>query len=99
MIPNKHRKIINSDPKYKVCARLSQECDGRITIEHAFKYQNKQINELWNYVPLCEYHHGLGKYHNNGGGLDKRENERIALSQATEEDLAKYPKKKWKQYE
>lgn len=68
------------------------ECEGRITIEHAFTYAGKQINELWALIPLCEYHH-LGE------GLIKRENQRIAVARATDEELSKYPRINWDNYE
>lgn len=87
----KLRRQIAEDPFMKRCARASYECQGRITWEHAFIYAKKQINEAWAIIPLCWYHH-LGK------GMDKRINEQIALSRATQEDLAKYPKRNWKLY-
>lgn len=90
MIPKNLREIINVDPYYRECARKSPECDGRITIEHAFIYAGKQVNELWALIPLCWKHH-LGSL------LNKRENHRIALARATDEDLMKYPKKDWAQ--
>lgn len=90
-IPLKHRKQIDTDPFFKRCVRFEEgSCSGRITIEHVFIYANRQISEMWNYLPLCWFHH-LDK------GLDKRLNERIALSRVTEEELSKYPKKNWKQ--
>ncbi len=88
-IPQKHKLLINSSPYYKHCARESEgECDGRITIEHAFIYAGRQISEMWNYIPLC-WHHHLGE------GLDKHRNQLFALERATPEDLAKYPKAEW----
>lgn len=87
-IPPKLRKQLAEDPKMKVCARNGWDCAGRITWEHAFIYAGRQINEAWAIVPLCEYHH-LGK------GLNKKLNRQIAISQATPEDLQKYPKKDW----
>ena len=88
-IPAKHRQIIDSDPYFRVCARAKDGgCQGRMTVEHAFLYANRQISELWNYVPLC-FHHHLGE------GLDKNKNQLIALSRATPEDLAKYPHGDW----
>ena len=45
---------------------------------------------MWALIPLCWYHH-LGK------GLDKRLNEYLAITRASPEDLAKYPKKDWNQ--
>lgn len=84
------RARIEADPYFKVCARKDAKCNGRMTVEHAFIYANRQVDEYWNFVPLCWYHH-LGE------GLVKKENERIALSRATDEDLAKYPRRDWNQ--
>lgn len=86
-IPIKLREELSQLPQ--VCARRSKECNGRITWEHVWIYSGRQINELWAIIFLCWYHH-LEK------GLDKRENERISLEQATEEELAKYPNRDWK---
>ena len=86
-IPIKLREELAQLPQ--VCARKNHECSGRITWEHVWIYAGKQINELWAIIFLCWYHH-LDK------GLNKRENERISLEQATDEDLAKYPNKNWK---
>ena len=90
-IPPKHRKMIDEDPFFKRCVRADEgECSGRITIEHVFIYGSKQIAEMWNYLPLCWYHH-------LGAGLNKRLNEKIAVMRASAEELAKYPKKNWQQ--
>lgn len=89
-IPLAHRKIISTDPYFRTCARSNDECSGRITIEHAWIYQGRQINELWAYVPLCEYHH-LGK------GLIKWINHYLSIMRATDKDLKKYPNRDWAQ--
>lgn len=84
-IPPALRKRIASDPSYAQCARWNDGgCRGRITIEHALIYAGRQVNELWALIPLCWRHH-------LGAGLDKRENQRIALEKATDDDLKKYP--------
>jgi hypothetical protein len=90
-ISAKNRKAIAADPYYRTCARLSGECSGRITIEHVFIYAGRQIDELWNLIPLCIFHH-LGE------GLDKKMNQRLALYRASYEDLAKFPRFDWAQY-
>lgn len=89
-IPLAHKKNINTDVRFISCARRGFDCSGRITIEHAFTYAGRQVNELWAYVPLC-WHHHLGK------GLDKKLNRLLALRHATPEDLRKYPKLDWEQ--
>lgn len=90
-IPPKLKKIMSADTYYNKCCRQDKDCKGRITWEHSFIYAGRQINEVWAIIPLCVYHH-LGE------GLNKRLNEQIAVSRATEEDLAKYPRKNWAIY-
>lgn len=87
-IPPKLKKKMSEDPYYLVCARVNSDCEGRITWEHAWIYASRQIQEPWAIIPLCVRHH-LGDL------LDKKENQRISLCRATDEDLAKYPKKDW----
>lgn len=88
-IPSDLRSDLSVDPYYKYCARASDGgCEGRVTWEHAWIYAGRQIQERWAIIPLCWYHH-LGE------GLNKRKNEIISLSRATDEDLSKYPKKDW----
>lgn len=89
-IPIKHRELINTDPFFRECVRRKESiCSGRITIEHAFVYGGSQISEMFNYVPLCWHHH-------LGDGLDKDYGRYIALTRATPEELARYPKRDWK---
>lgn len=90
-IPKKLKEEMSQDPYYRECARKDETCYGRITWEHAFIYAGKQIQEKWAIIPLCWWHH-------LEGGLDKKENQRIAVARATVEDLAKYPRKKWSEY-
>ncbi len=90
-ISSKLKAEILADPYYKTCCRKDKNCNGRITWEHALIYAGRQINEKWAIIPLCVYHH-------LGGGLDKRLNERIAVSRATMGDLAKYSKRDWLVY-
>jgi len=90
-IPPKMRAEMDSMPYYHKCVRRYEgNCEGRITWEHAWIYGSRKINEIWAIIPLCEYHH-LRE------GLNKPLNQLIALRRATPEDLAKYPKKDWKQ--
>jgi hypothetical protein len=81
---------MSADPYYLKCARENAVCAGRITWEHAIIWAGKQVNEVWAIIPLCHYHH-------QGGGLDKDKNRYLALKRATDADLAKYPKRNWKQ--
>jgi hypothetical protein len=89
-LPSAHKIQINKDVRFKICARSGGDCSGRITIEHAFLYGGKQVNEMWAYVPICWYHH-------LGAGLNKEINRLLALRHATDDDLKKYPKTDWLQ--
>ena len=92
-IPAWMREQMAADPYYEKCARWHEGvCSGRITWEHVFIYAGQQVNEVWAILPLC-WHHHLGK------GLNKKINERIAVARATPEELAKYPRRNWKQYD
>ena len=95
MIPKKTKYELAAKPQ--ICARLGKDCSGRISWEHALLYANKKVQDKFAIIFLCEYHHNLGNWANNGG-LNKRENIRIALKQATPEDLLKYPKNTWKDW-
>lgn len=76
-------------PVNQGCARQSPECSGRLTIEHALLLRGRQMDEPWTWVRLCWFHH-------LGPGLDKRENERIALSRISDAELeARFPRTDW----
>ena len=79
-MPIKLREKLANDPYYKKCVREDEDCDGRITWEHVFYFRSRQINERWCVIPICEAHHYDKVF-------DKRENERIALARATDEDF------------
>ena len=100
-IPPKHRKIIDENVYFKQCARQAifgdHNCQGRLTIEHALIYAGRQVAEIWAYVPLCAYSHGVDEFQGIRGILDKRKNEYLALSRATPKELAQYPKSDWSQ--
>ena len=87
-IPTKLRNEMSDDLFYKKCCRQDENCDGRITWEHALMYAGRQIQKKWAIIPLCVYHH-------LGPGLNKHLNQYIALERATAADLAEYPKKDW----
>jgi len=87
-MPLSLRKRLEKLPRMKVCARQNGDCDGRITWEHSMYFAGKSLQDDWAIVALCWFHH-LGK------GMDKRENQRIALQQASIEELKKYPRTDW----
>lgn len=93
-ISPKNRKAIDADPYFKVCARSGPNCSKRITIEHVFIHAGRQIDELFNFLPLCTFHHAVNE-HQDGGDLNKELNEYLALCRATMPDLIKYPRVSW----
>ena len=99
-ISQKLKKEMFDDPAYHTCMRNAMFsdhiCRGRLTLEHAFIYSGRQINEKWAIMSLCAWGHDVDEYQ-DGGNLDKRKNEYCCLMRATSEDLAKYPKRDWEQ--
>ena len=89
-IPAKIRKILTNDPEMQRCI-----ISGNPNPEwhHPFIYARKQINEVWSICPL-------GGYYHRGDGWNeevRRKCEKWCLDRATDQDLAKYPKKDWVQ--
>jgi len=94
-IPKKMREEMANDDYYKFCARLNEgNCSGRITFEHALIYAGKQIQEKFAILPICEYHHSIGK-HMDDGDLNKSLHHYLAISRMTTQDKIKYPKRDW----
>lgn len=83
--PNIRKKIF-TDPFYRHCSRGDEDCKGRITIEHVLIHAGRQIDALWNLIPLCEYHHGVCMYQ-DAGDLNKEVNTWIALNRASGSEL------------
>ena len=76
----------------QVCARrFDGGCAGRLSIEHCLNFAHRQIDESWNLLWLCTYHHAIEE-NTNSGGLDKEKNTWLVLNQATDEELLKYSK-------
>lgn len=76
----------------QVCARHHEgTCKGNTTWEHAIIHAGKQLDEAWAIIILCEYHHAVNNYQDNGD-LKKELNVFYALQQATDEELIKVSK-------
>lgn len=89
-ISQKVREALLLEPD--VCARQHEgDCKGRITWEHSLTYAGRQIDEVWAIIKLCEYHHAVNNYQDNGN-LNKEINVWLALNRATDEELIKYSK-------
>lgn len=99
-IPEKMKQEMLNAPEYQVCMRNAEfndhVCQGRLTLEHALIYRGRQINEKWAIMSLCAWGHDVDEWQ-DAGNIDKRKNEYCCIIRATDEDLAKYPKKNWKQ--
>ena len=73
--------------------RIYGRCSGRIQWHHPWIYAGKQINEPWAIVGACEGHHDEV----TKDRAIKQAFETDSLMRATDEDLAKYPRKDWEQ--
>lgn len=99
-ISQRVKKQISADPLSDRCFRKmalrDHTCGGRITLEHAFIYRGRQIDEVWAIVPICARAHGVDQY--QGSDIFNKEiNQWIAINRMTEEDEQKYPRTDWKQ--
>lgn len=99
-IPQSHRKIIDTDPYFKVSCLSGKKADfsNRIVIHHAWEYAGRQINELWNYCPLLDSEHS--PYSGNASAHNSKEiNDIIKLIAIRRAGLKylkeKFPKKDW----
>ncbi len=71
-------------------------CSGRLANpewHHVFTYAGQQINEPWAIVGACSRHHEMVKTDR----AVKMAFEAASLMLATDEDLARYPRKDWNQ--
>lgn len=90
-IPKALRNLLASQERMKHCALLDKTCQGRIEWHHPWIYAGRQINEWWSIIGACAHHH-----RKVGSDREIRKGfERATLSLASEEDLAKYPRKDW----
>lgn len=95
-IPQKMRDELASLPRMKRCTVSDfgfGSCDGRIEWHHVWVYAGRQINEPWAILGACERHHALV----NSEWLVRDAFMRASIRLASEEDLAKYPRKNWNQ--
>ncbi len=90
-------ELVRTRPSCERAAVLrDHECGGRSTMEHAWTYAGRQINDAWSIVRLCELAHSVGPYAMDGI-LNKEINRWLSLRHATTEDLARYPRVDWRQ--
>ena len=87
-IPLKMREELAEDPFMQECCLRHIECQGALQWHHNLMYASKRINEKGAILPLCEFHHRKeGKY--------KDQLNFIMELRMTDEEKAKYPKRKW----
>lgn len=87
------KKTLVDDPFMEKCIICYSP---RVEWHHVFTYAGKQIDEVWNIVPMCKKHHDNATPHKNNYLLEIREMaEMKALERMQIEDIAKYPKKEW----
>lgn len=94
-IPLKMREKLDRDPLMHFCAVAHLGgCSQGVQWHHVWEYgADGQINEAWAILAACPTHHGMV----DGSRIVREEFHRISLRMATEEDLAKYPRKDWEQ--
>lgn len=93
-ISSKVKAKLEQEPD--ICLRRNEgDCRGKITWEHALIYAGRQIDEAWAILKICEYHHAVNQFQDNGH-LDKEKHIWLALNRATDEELEKYPKADYK---
>lgn len=101
-IPPSVKEQIAAHPLSGLCLRRlalkDHNCQGRITWEHAVYYAGKRVNETWAIVQLCAWAHSVDQFQ-DGGGMNKRINEWLALSRIKDWDelMQKYPRQQWHQ--
>lgn len=91
-IPLELRDELSKNPLWRYCSLADRNCRGKIQWHHNFQYANKQIQERFSIISLCEYHHKMARSKEFRDLIDW-----ICLSRAVPEDLAKYPKINWAQ--
>jgi len=89
-------RILGSEFYDTCCRKDERDCDGGITWEHALIYAGRQMDEVFAILPVCEFHHAINMYQ-DGGKMDKKKHEWIAISRMTQEDKIKYSKRNWSQ--
>ena len=84
------RAELAQDPWMTVCCFPDKsECKGRVQWHHAAIYQNRQCDERWAIIPLCEFHHDTQE------GKDWAA--LLAITRMTSEDKANYGRRDWNQ--
>lgn len=89
-IPKKMREEMAEDAFYHVCCLADAECFGRIQWHHHLRYEGQRQNVKFGILAVCENHHAKEARQDIKDRLD-----RVMLSRATPEDLARFPRKDW----
>lgn len=97
-IPTAVRGVLAGLRRMKRCALaplqdIYEPCEGRVEWHHAFIYGGKRIQEVWAIVSACHHHHEMVKSQR----AVQMAFEAASLHEATDADLAEYPRKNWGQ--
>lgn len=88
-IPPKLLDELNNDPEYKICSLYGyagNDCEGRVTKEHAIIVAGSSYQARWAIIPLCAKHHDVDKYQDSHS-MNKEMNQWVALCRATDKDI------------
>lgn len=94
-VPPKLKKQWEQETKdgiKRVCLRSDEgNCQGRLTKEHVLTFAGRQIQEEWNILDICAFHHSVDQFQ-DGGDLNKEKHVWIALNRALEVRLREISK-------
>lgn len=96
-IPKKLREKLSKSKFMEMCIfhykDPNHQCGGRVEWEHVWQYANRQIQEEFSIMPVCsDWHRG-----NFGTTKEKDWHKFVSLLVATDDELARYPRKDWRQ--
>lgn len=91
-IPRRVKKELEQDEWMTRCCY--KHCSSNnVEWHHVFTYQGKQIQEVFNIVPVCKRHHDQATPHKNGYKQEVREYfEWVALQRMNGDMMSKYSK-------
>ncbi|MGI9118432.1 MAG: hypothetical protein ACR2IQ_02695 [Minisyncoccia bacterium] len=90
-VPKELKDKWQSNPAKK-CLRADEgDCKGRLTKEHVLTWKGKQIQEDWNILDICAYHHAVDQYQ-DCGKMNKEKHIWLALNRCPTERLIELSK-------
>ena len=86
-VPKKLKDKWSNSTEKRVCLRAGEgDCKGRLTKEHVLTWKGRQIQEDWNILDICAYHHAADQYQ-DCGKMNKEKHIWLALNRATDDQL------------